>query len=138
MEPTPEQVMRDLSHDLMSPYCPGRTIASCPSEAARKLEDRILVEAESGKTREQIESQLVQRFGPEVVGYAGRPIILWGSLAVGLVAAVGLARMARRWVAGSAMSPVRVGDSAPAGTGSTPRVAELDAVEDALDELDEF
>ena len=130
--------MHDLSHDLMSPYCPGRTIASCPSEAARKLEGRILVEAESGKTRDEIEQQLVQRFGPEVVGYAGRPIVLWGSLAVGLVAAVGLARMARRWVAGSGMTPVRVGDSAPAGTGATPGVAELDAVEDALDELDEF
>jgi hypothetical protein len=34
----PRTLATELSHDLMSPYCPGRTIATCPSPQARKLE----------------------------------------------------------------------------------------------------
>ena len=36
----PELILQELSNELMSPYCPGRTIAACPSPNARKLEDR--------------------------------------------------------------------------------------------------
>ncbi|MFY0531261.1 cytochrome c-type biogenesis protein [Nannocystis pusilla] len=54
--------MLELSHDLMSPYCPGRTIATCPSPNARKLEAQILDQARSGESRETIENTLVARF----------------------------------------------------------------------------
>ena len=74
-----ERVLAELSNELMSPYCPGRTIASCPSGQARKLEDHILAEAQAGKTREEIEQSLVERFGPEIIGYAPQPVVLYGS-----------------------------------------------------------
>lgn len=130
-----EQVVRELSHDLMSPYCPGRTIASCPSGQARKLEEEILQEARDGKTREEIEAQLVERFGRDIQGYIGRPELIYGSVAVALIAIVLLFRLGRQWVRRD-----RVGAPTPTPDGGsrTPSDDELDRVEDELDELDEF
>ena len=128
----PEQVLKELSHDLMSPYCPGRTIASCPSGQARKLEEEILQDARAGKTREEIETALVERFGREIQGYIGRPELIYGSAALALVAVLLLARVGRSWVRRSRTPPPPE---------ASPRAAserELDAVEDALDGLDEF
>lgn len=141
--------MHELSHDLMSPYCPGRTIASCPSPQARKLEAHILEQAESGKSREQIETSLVARF-PDIRGYVGRPEILYGTALFALLAIIGLTLAARRWVrrtaaaSGSSAVPGTAGvagepGAAGAGVGgaSTSR-RENDALDDALDRIDEF
>src|SRR5688500_9824160 len=93
-----ERILQELSNDLMSPYCPGRTIASCPSKNARVLEDRILAEAKSGKTREQIENELVDEFGKDMVGYEAPPLVLYGTIAAGTVVLVLLLLTGRRWV----------------------------------------
>jgi cytochrome c-type biogenesis protein CcmH/NrfF len=146
--------MHELSHDLMSPYCPGRTIASCPSPQARKLEAHILEQAEAGKSREQIETTLVERF-PDIRGYVGRPEILYGTALIALLAIVGLALVARRWVRqtrlrtavaapvgmapGMDVGPVPVGlpgSGSSAGAAGSRR--ENDALDDALDRIDEF
>jgi cytochrome c-type biogenesis protein CcmH/NrfF len=62
-----EALTNELSHDLMSPYCPGRTIATCPSPQARKLEMHILDQAQQGKSRAEIETALAERF-PDIRG----------------------------------------------------------------------
>lgn len=140
--------MHELSHDLMSPYCPGRTIASCPSPQARKLEAHILEQAESGKSREQIETSLVARF-PDIRGYVGRPEILYGTALFALLAIIGLSLAARRWVRrtamrGSSAVPGTAGvadepGSAGAGVaGASTSRRENDALDDALDRIDEF
>ena len=126
----PDQILRSLSNDLMSPYCPGRTIASCPSPQARLLEDHILEQAQAGKSREEIEAALVARFGNEMVGYAPPPI-LYGVALAGLVVLVVLVVMGRRWAA-------RSSKPAMATAGQGPTQAELDRLEDALDEDDAF
>jgi cytochrome c-type biogenesis protein CcmH/NrfF len=133
---TPERILQDLSNDLMSPYCPGRTISSCPSGKARKLEDHILDQARAGKTREEIEADLVDRFGPEIVGYAPRPVVLYGTAIVALMALMLIAMVGRRWVRRSRVASAGAGSTQPADTG--PSVAERDALEDALDEEDGF
>jgi cytochrome c-type biogenesis protein CcmH/NrfF len=133
----PELILQQLSNELMSPYCPGRTISSCPSAYARKLEDDILAQAQAGKSRDEIEQGLVARFGPEIVGYAPQPAVLYGSLLVGLVALVLVALAARRWVRrpGARAS----GPQAPEPESDLrPTRAELDELEDALDEEDGF
>ena len=135
---SPERILQELSNDLMSPYCPGRTISSCPSGKARKLEDHILEQARAGKTREEIEADLVERFGSDIVGYAPRPIVLYGTAIVALMALVLIAMVARRWVRSS-----RVRESSGKGQGtaeprSGPTADELDALEDALDDEDGF
>lgn len=131
--PEAEQVMRELSHDLMSPYCPGRTIATCPSQQARKLEQDILTQAEEGATREEIEEVLVGRFGADIRGYEGDPVVIYGSAVVALVAAGLLAYLGRNWV--RRPRPAAAGATASAAAASP---AELDAIEDALDDIDEF
>lgn len=147
-DPQAEALMQELSHDLMSPYCPGRTIATCPSPQARKLEAQILSEAEQGKTREQIEGELAARF-PGIRGYVGRPELIWGTALLAVLALAGLALAARRWVRGgqgreraAAASPdaaalARPGQSGQ-GAGQPPSRREIDALDDALDRVDEF
>jgi cytochrome c-type biogenesis protein CcmH/NrfF len=130
-EEPPEQVLQDLSNDLMSPYCPGRTISSCPSEAARKLEDHILAQAEAGKTREEIEADLVDRFGTDIVGYAPQPVVLYGTALVAVAALVVVAWLGKRWVRGSRAT-------GPAAGGTKPTRHELDALDDALDDEEGF
>lgn len=137
----PELILQELSNDLMSPYCPGRTISSCPSGNARKLEDHILEQARAGKTREEIEADLVDRFGPDIVGYAPRPVVLYGTGIVALMALVLIAMIGRRWVRRSGLrSPVPAAKSAPpeAASDPTPTREELDALDDALDDEDGF
>ncbi len=140
--PQAEAIMHELSHDLMSPYCPGRTIASCPSPQARKLEAHILEQAESGKSREQIETSLVERFGSDMRGYVGRPEILYGTALIALVAIIGLALAGRRWVRRTAArAPVgMVPDDlrVPGGSAASTSRRENDALDDALGRVDEF
>jgi cytochrome c-type biogenesis protein CcmH/NrfF len=136
-----EALTTELSHDLMSPYCPGRTISSCTSPQARKLEQYILNEAQAGKSRAEIEGELVKRF-PDIQGYLGRPELLWGTALGAVLAMAALAWAARRWLdrgrrasaAGVAGAAVTEGSAAPRA--ASPR--ELAALEDALDRVDEF
>ncbi len=142
-----EALASELSQDLMSPYCPGRTIASCPSPNARKLEAFMLAEAKAGKGRAEIEGELVKRF-PDIQGYVGRPELLWGTALGAILAIVALAWAARRWVArGRVGAPAAVAGSMGAaaaaevglrGQAGSASKRELDALEDALDEVDEF
>ena len=129
----PELILQELSNELMSPYCPGRTISACPSPNARKLEDHILAEAQGGKSREEIEAELVGRFGSEIIGYAPQPFVLYGSLVVGLLALGGVAGAGRKWVRGSRAAAPHAEGAAPA---KKPSRAELDALDDALDDED--
>ena len=153
-----EALATELSHDLMSPYCPGRTIASCPSPQARKLEAHILEQAQQGMSRVEIETALADRF-PDIRGYVGRPEIIYGTALVALIAIVGLFLAGRRWVrhgrqpamaGGLTMSAVsdrpesavpteRLLAPAPAADErAKPSRREVDALDDALDRIDEF
>jgi len=127
----PQAILQELSGDLMSPYCPGRTISSCPSKMARQLEDEILALAEQGKTREEIEAQLVERFGSDMIGYRPPPFLIGGTIVVAGIALIALVAVGRRWVRGRS-SPERPSAQAQ------PSRAELDALDDALEEEDVF
>jgi cytochrome c-type biogenesis protein CcmH/NrfF len=128
--PGAEQLAVDVADTMPSPYCPGRTISSCPSEAARELEQDILAQARSGKTREEIETGLVQRFGSEVMGQAYSFEVLLIVAASALLAIVVGVWVVRTWLRRDA--PV-----AEAG-GQGPSAAELDRLEDELDRVDGF
>lgn len=149
-----EALTNELSHDLMSPYCPGRTIATCPSPQARKLEMHILDQATQGKSRAEIETALAERF-PDIRGYVGRPEIIYGTALLALIAIVGLVIVARRWVRHGRAASVENGVASPgvpaamvpdlgaapptaAATAGKPSRKEVDALDDALDRIDEF
>jgi cytochrome c-type biogenesis protein CcmH/NrfF len=58
----------DLAHELMSPYCPGRTLAECPSPQAAELRIWIHTQAAAGATPDEVREMLYDRFGDIVRG----------------------------------------------------------------------
>ena len=53
----------DLWNELMSPYCPGRTLAECPSQSAEELRIWIVEQEAAGRSRSRVEAYLEERFG---------------------------------------------------------------------------
>ena len=57
-----------LSRELMSPYCPGRTLADCPSSKADDLRLWIYEQEAQGRTRSDVEQDLIAQFGEAMRG----------------------------------------------------------------------
>ncbi len=57
-----------ISRQVMSPYCPGRTLADCPSPDAGALRQEIRELVSSGRDESAILSALRERYGDAVVG----------------------------------------------------------------------
>jgi len=56
-----------LSHDIMSPFCPGRTLASCPSPQAKELVVWIQTQEAAGASRSEVEAILYERYGDQIL-----------------------------------------------------------------------
>jgi cytochrome c-type biogenesis protein CcmH/NrfF len=104
-----------LPHDLMSPFCPGRTLAECPSPQADQLRLWILTQAAAGASREELESALYQRFGDQIRsaprasgwGWSAYAIPIAGFLLGGGLVVFALRRIVRRGSSpAAAASPV--------------------------------
>jgi cytochrome c-type biogenesis protein CcmH/NrfF len=128
-----ESLARDIAAEMPSPYCPGRSIASCPSEAARVLEDDILGLAKQGQDREQIEGALVTRFGEDKMGTAHQSEILVAIILGAVMALAMIMFAARKW-----LRPADAGSGKAASAGPLAKVSadELDRLEDELDEIE--
>lgn len=108
----------DLAGELMSPFCPGRTVASCPSPQATELIQWIATQEAAGATREEVIAVLVERHGEEILGAPpAKGITLWayvfpvlGFAGFGLIAF----RVLRRIVAPA--TPASSASAAPSGT----------------------
>jgi cytochrome c-type biogenesis protein CcmH len=61
-----------LFDEVMSPFCPGRTLANCPSPRAATLRDQIKERLAAGATGEEIVDSLYAVYGDIVLG-APRP-----------------------------------------------------------------
>ena len=131
-----EALARELSHDLPSPYCPGRSIATCSSGAARKLEEEILLAAQKGQSREQIEQTLVQRFGREKMGYAQSTELFIAVTLGALIAIAAIVFLGRRWSRARGPALAAEGPSQGAGVPATVSAAERAEVEAELDAMD--
>ncbi len=66
--PSPSAQALDLSHNSMSPFCPGLTLAACPSPQATELRAELRGRFEGGETRDAIVDDLVRRYGAQVTG----------------------------------------------------------------------
>jgi cytochrome c-type biogenesis protein CcmH/NrfF len=53
----------DMWNELMSPFCPGRTLADCPSGQAEQMRAWIVDQEEQGRTRTEVEAELYAEFG---------------------------------------------------------------------------
>lgn len=69
-----------LTHDLMSPFCPGLLLADCKSDGARELRAEIAQRLAAGEAGPAIEADLIARFGPEIrtePEFRGIGILAW-------------------------------------------------------------
>ncbi len=57
-----------LSRDLMSPYCPGRTLADCPSPDAAAVRQEIRRRMRAGESAARVRADLELRYGDAVSG----------------------------------------------------------------------
>ena len=63
-----ERTAQDVSESMMSPFCPGRTISSCPSPQARELRGQILQWLTQGYSADAVKNQLRMIYGEDVKG----------------------------------------------------------------------
>jgi cytochrome c-type biogenesis protein CcmH/NrfF len=64
----------ELSRELMSPYCPGRTLADCPSPDAGAVRDEIREALRAGESVDSIRTRIESRFGAQVIGVPTTPL----------------------------------------------------------------
>lgn len=72
-EAEPEGWAYELASELMSPYCPGRTLSDCPSPQAGTLRMWIIVQESAGRSKDEVLEELYARFGDQVRA-APRPV----------------------------------------------------------------
>ena len=63
----PEGWAYQLSGELMSPFCPGRTLSECPSPQADSLRMWMIVQEAAGRSRAEVEAELYERYGDAIL-----------------------------------------------------------------------
>lgn len=61
--PEVEREAARVTGSVMSPFCPGRLIADCPSPAAIELREQIRKRIAAGETAEGIQAELLETYG---------------------------------------------------------------------------
>jgi len=64
--PLPEGWAYDLANELMSPFCPGRTLAECPSPDAGELRVWLVVQEAAGRSQDDVLEELYERYGNKI------------------------------------------------------------------------
>jgi cytochrome c-type biogenesis protein CcmH/NrfF len=134
----------DLAGELMSPFCPGRTVASCPSPQATELIPWIATQEAAGATREEVVAMLVEKHGEEILGAPpARGITLWAYVfpVLGFVGFGGVAVLVLRRIVGpvrpaapagaAASGPIPAGDASARSPGRSADADELARIVDA-------
>ena len=82
------RLARQIADDLMSPFCPGRTLYHCPSPNATAVKEEIRGWLAAGVAPDEVRSRLRVRFG-EVLQSRPRSSLGW-IVALAALALVGL------------------------------------------------
>ena len=94
------QRAHSMARDVMSPFCPGRTLADCPSPDAAALREQIRAMLQDGVSEERVRSQLREQYGDIVVGVP-RGAVGWALPGVLLALGVGVLIYALRRLSAS-------------------------------------
>ncbi len=87
------RITRQVAQEIYSPYCPGQTLAMCPSANASYARQDIQEMARQGKEADEIKAELIDRYGEgyELIEPSSRDhMTLLGGIVGGLVVAVGV------------------------------------------------
>lgn len=97
--PAPSDRAATLAASLMSPFCHGMTLATCPSSAAGELRQELQARIAAGESESSITDSLAVRFGTDLRGSPkpeGVALWLWvGPGLAGLLMIIILARAGR-------------------------------------------
>jgi cytochrome c-type biogenesis protein CcmH/NrfF len=66
-EAAPEVWAYAYFNEVMSPFCPGRTLSACTSGQADSLRMWILVQQAAGRSQEDVHVELLARFGDVIL-----------------------------------------------------------------------
>jgi cytochrome c-type biogenesis protein CcmH len=66
LTPVQEKFAKEIFFEIISPFCPGRSLHDCPSSSAVELKDEIRSMINKGKSREEIITLLSDRFGQNI------------------------------------------------------------------------
>ena len=87
------KMTQEISQELYSPYCPGKTLAMCPSGGASKVRQDIQNFAREGMTKSEIKDAVVAQYGeeyrmkqPETQDNMTLFVLLAGALGIALLA----------------------------------------------------
>ena len=118
----------DLAGELMSPYCPGRTVASCPSPQASELIQWIQVQEAAGASEDEVVEMLIERFGEEILGAPkaeGTGLLAYVIPVAGFLAGGGVvALVLRRMVGGAKRESEDSAVVAPSQTKAAPAASD--------------
>jgi len=64
---SPQGWAYDLADELMSPYCPGRTLSECPSPQAQTLRIWLVTQEAAGRPEAEVKDELVERYGKMIL-----------------------------------------------------------------------
>lgn len=134
----------DLGGELMSPFCPGRTLSSCPSPQAAELVQWIVTQEAAGATKEEVLEILIEKWGEEILGAPpAKGITLWayifpilgfvllGGVAFGVLRNISGGGSTAEAVAAVPATPVAPGAEGRASAAHVQTDAELAAIVDA-------
>lgn len=62
----PEGWAYKMAAEMLSPFCPGRTLAECPSPNAESLRLWIIMQEAAGRTQTDVEEELYARYGDDI------------------------------------------------------------------------
>ena len=65
VSPIANQVSMELSSEINSPFCPGKTLAMCTSPDAARVRRQIQQLAEDGKSKDEIKNTIIEEYGEE-------------------------------------------------------------------------
>lgn len=63
-----DKTASEIFGSVMSPFCPGMTIATCPSSQAADLRQQVRAQLAAGVGKEEVLDSLYARWGEDVLG----------------------------------------------------------------------
>ena len=126
-----EELANDISHKVMSPFCPGVTLHDCPSQSALDMRDRIEAYARDGMNEAAIMDRLEAEYGPAIRAEPssdGAGLLAWILPGIAVLAGGVLAwSLVRRWSSNRTERPAEIPDPGSAVALSATEKRRLDA-----------